>query len=162
MTGVVVSDTSPVRALNHLGLLDVLPALFGQVVVPPSVVDELANPRGRSVPVALETLPYVLVRQPRNADRVAVLRSKLDAGEAEAIVLAVELGADELLMDERIGRRHAEAMGLHTTGVLAVLLRAKRAGLIPAIAAPVDRLRAEFRFFMTDELRADLLGLAGE
>lgn len=58
----------------------------------------------------------------------------LDPGETEAIALAVEIGADLLLIDERKGRREAKLLGLRTTGLLGVLLEAKKAGLLSSCA----------------------------
>jgi predicted nucleic acid-binding protein len=85
---IVVSDTSPVRALNHLGLLDLLRDLYGQVVVPPAVEQELLRPRRRFVAVPLRHLAYVQVRAPADVARVAELEKRLERGEAEAIALA--------------------------------------------------------------------------
>jgi uncharacterized protein len=159
---VVVSDTSPIRALAHLALLDVLRQLFGEVIVPPAVVEELERPRSQATPVILSHLGFISCRTPGNLARVADFMQTLDPGESEALALAEELQADLILMDERLARRRAAALGLPTLGALGVLLRAKQERIIPAIAPLIDRLRAELRFFMTDDLRADLLRRAGE
>jgi predicted nucleic acid-binding protein len=117
---IVVSDTSPVRALDCLRQLDLLSRLFDSVLVPPAVRDELLRPRKRFRPVRLEDIPGAVLRTPSDTTRVAELLGRLQAGEAEAIALAAELGAD-LLIDEMAGRRIASEMGLRITGVVTFL-----------------------------------------
>lgn len=64
---------------------------------------------------------------------VRTLSKELDTGEAEAIALAVELKADRLLIDERLGRSAALRLGLKITGVLGILVAAKRNNLIQEV-----------------------------
>lgn len=159
---VVVSDTSPLRALAHLGRLDLLSALFGEVLVPPSDVAELEQPRPRFAPVAIRALSFVRVQAPSSRTMVDELRQVLGPGEAEAIALAVEVRADAILIDETAGRAVARQHGLFPVGVLGVLLRAKQRRLIHAVVPLVDRLQSELGFFISSALRADVLEQAGE
>src|SRR5689334_19536599 len=115
---VVVSDTSPVRALAHLNVLPVLPALFGRVLIPPIVQRELAYPPSGMVAVRVDDLPFVDIRGVAGRDRLERLLLHLDAGEAEALALAVEVGANLVLIDEAAGRAEAKALGLRYTGTL--------------------------------------------
>jgi uncharacterized protein len=131
---IVVSDTSPIRALDHLELLPLLTRMFGTVVVPRAVATELARPRRRFRAIRAEALPGATVVAARDREQVALLQRTLDEGEAEAIVLAIELRADLLLIDELDGRRIAVEQGLTTTGVLGVLVRAKTQRLVPELA----------------------------
>jgi len=144
-------------------LLDLLDTLYGEVLVPPAVVDELEHPRPASaVVVRVADHPFFRVQLPADAMRVAELRRTLDPGESEAIALAEELKADLLLIDDRRGRARASSLGFNTMGVVGVLLRAKRAGMISQVAPLLDRLRAELRFFISDVVRAEVLRRAGE
>lgn len=160
---VVVSDTSPIRALSYLGRLELLSSLFGEVIVPTAVAAELLRLKPAEPRLELAAVPAVRVVAPGNAARVYELSAqKLDAGESEAIALAEELGADLLLIDERRGDVIARAAGLSTVGVLGLLVRAKRTGSIERLAPLIDRLRSGLNFYVSGSLKAEVLRLAGE
>ena len=158
---VVVSDTSPIRALDWIGQLDVLAHLYGCVVIPRAVCDELlhAGKRYRAIDVA--TIPFVQVRDPTSRERLPP-DSRLDAGETEALNLAMALGADVVLIDELAGRKVAFELGLQPVGTIGILLRAKRDGLIPEIRALISELRSGLGFFLSDALVAEALRRANE
>jgi len=139
---VVVSDTTPLNYLILIGNIDVLPRLFGKVLIPPAVLRELSHPKTPAAVAAwTRTLPeWVEVQAPRTD-----LHLGLDAGENEAISLAVELGL-AILMDEHAGRSVAEQRGVLVLGTLAVLNTADAKGWLEFEAA-VSRLRTtNFRF----------------
>lgn len=81
--------------------------------------------------------------------------------EAEAIALAREHPGATLLMDERRGRRYAEALGIPIVGTAGLLVRAKQRGLIAEVRPLLDDLRA-VGFWLSDPLYALVLALAGE
>lgn len=159
---VVVSDTSPLRALAHLGHLDWLEHLFAHVFLPPAVAAELRDPPSTFQSIDVSVWPYLVVRTPTNAARVSELQSVLDAGEAEAIALAEELHADLVLVDELAGRRAAGQCGFAVLGSLGILVRAKREGLCELVGPLLDRLQSEINFFVSAALRQAILTEAGE
>ena len=159
---IVVSDTSPILNLRRIGRLELLILLYEEVLVPPAVFAELtAKTDGVSV-MNGHAISSLIIVTPRDQKRVQELRRSLDAGEAEAIVLAIERQADLLLVDERRGRRAAEAEGLRITGLLGVLADAKRAGLIDAVKPAVDDLIQRARFWIGPELYKTVLAELGE
>jgi hypothetical protein len=158
-----VSDTSPLSYLSRLNRLNLLPQLFETVALPPEVLREWE----RDVPSTAarrlaQNSGWLRVITPTNQAEVMTLEEHVDRGEAEAIVLAEELKADLLLIDDEDGRELAQGRGLAITGVLGVLLRAKRVGLIPAIRPEIERLLKETTFFCSETLFQNLLNLAGE
>ena len=141
---IVVADTSPLNYLILIEQVQVLEALYGQVIIPPAVQDELLSagtlPQVRnwmtSPPAWLE------VRSPLPAFRDSVT---LGAGESDAIILAEPLGADRIIMDETLGRGEALRRGLKIIGTLGVLRDAHRAGLVD-LGSAIERLkRTTFR-----------------
>ncbi len=158
---IIVSDTSPVRALDHLGLLEMLPKLFDEIVIPPAVLKEVESSRSTFRAVELAKYPWLKLRVPSDATRVKQLLQELDNGEAEAIVLALELRA-EVLIDEHDGREVARRLGLARVGALGILLRLKSRELIKDVLPLVDRLEDELKFFISAELRAEIKQLASE
>lgn len=160
---IVVSDTSPVLNLARIGRLKLLPLLYHQVLIPSAVYEELTASKRDLLPaVDLAMEPWLVVATPNNQRRVQELRENLDPGEAEAIVLAIERGADLLLVDERRGRRTATAAGLTVIGLLGVVIRAKRSGLIDQAKPVLDELIQTARFWIGPELYAEVLAELGE
>lgn len=157
---VIVSDTSPVTSLIQIGRLELLNAVFGQVVVPMAVYDELCKVPGQQT--IIDQQNWLFMDHAKDSQHVKTLENELDLGEAEAIVLALELQADYLLIDEFKGRNKAEEIGLKIIGTLGILLQAKQIGLIPSVKPLIDDLiqKAEFRVHAT--LYQQVLRIAGE
>jgi predicted nucleic acid-binding protein len=158
----VVSNSGPLIALASIGKLSLLRDLFGQVFIPQAVYEEVVV-RGRGEPGARETSEATWIKTLTAQDRLSVslLREELDAGESEAIVLAQELQADYVLIDEAIARRKTRLIGLDMTGTLGVLLMAKEAGLIAAVKPLLDALR-QTDFRMGSRVYHQILVKAGE
>jgi predicted nucleic acid-binding protein len=160
---IVVSDTSPVLNLARIGRLRLLPLLYGQVLIPSAVFEELTASK-QDLPPAIDLVsePWLIVASAKDGARVQKLRGHLDPGEAEAIVLALERRADLLLVDERRGRRIAMAAGLTVTGLLGLVVKAKQAGLIDQGKPVVDELIEVARFWIGPDLYAEVLAELGE
>lgn len=156
---IVVSNTSPLSALLAIGAADLLTQLFGEVVVPTAVHDEL----NRSHP---HLPPWLRVESVKNLDQVIQFARIVDRGEAEAIALAKELRADLLLMDERKGRRLAAREGIPVIGLLGVVLLARRKQLIPsARTLPrtlLQRLQDEAGMYLAEPIKEAALRTVGE
>jgi hypothetical protein len=151
----VVSDTSAVTSLLKIGRAGILADLFRKIVIPPAVREELLKYHA--------VLPQFLeVKATRDQSQVLHLLEQLDQGEAEAIVLSLELGADALLIDERRGRAIARKKGIVCLGLAGALLLAKRNGIIASLREILDELEVGARFYLAAELKRRLLLSAGE
>ena len=142
---IVVSDTTPLIGLASIQRFDLLQQLFGEVYIPQAVYDEAVlaghEQGGAKREVSMSTWIKVVGVQDRLA--VEVLLDEMDLGEAEAIVLARELSAEWVLMDERKGRRKLTQLGLHKIGTLGILLKAKQAGFVSEIRPDLEKLRQQ-------------------
>jgi predicted nucleic acid-binding protein len=127
-----------------VGLEDILPALFGRIVIPGAVVTELQHPHTPAVVRAWMAAPppWLDIHDVSTAPDLTLM--PLDPGEQEAIVLAQSLQADLLLIDEWKGRREAMQRSLPVTGVLGVLERAAQQGLLDLPSALTRLLTTNF------------------
>ena len=100
----------------------------------------------------IEAASWVHMQLVSNRELVRALRHELDAGEAEAIALAIETGAEFVLMDEHLGRETASYMGLRCVGLIGVLVEAKRTGMIDQIRPLLDLLRDLAGFRVSESL----------
>jgi len=160
---IVVSNTSPIINLAVIGQLDLLRQLYGKVVVPQAVHDEIViEGVGQAGAEEVEKLGWIKVEPVTNRPMVTSLASDLDIGEAEAIVLAVEVEAELLLIDERKGRMIASRLGVKHIGLLGVLVQAKHEGLISEVGPVMERLKVKAGFWISEELYDHILQVAGE
>jgi uncharacterized protein len=162
---IIISDTSALSNLAIVGYLSLLQQIYNKVIIPQGVAEELRNASDEENLIAgVLSLDWIEVVPAKNLELISVLRNNhnLDRGEAEAIALALELNADELLIDERLGRREATRLGLPITGVLGILLVAKRRGLIPAVQPVIDALVNQAGFRVSSQLYGAVLKAADE
>lgn len=118
----VVADSSPRIVLVNIGHVVVLPKLFGEVLIPPAVAQELASPSRPQVVRCFAATPptWLKVQRPSVIQPIP----DLHPGEIEALSLALELHADLILIDERKAYREAVARKLNAIGTVRVLERA--------------------------------------
>ncbi len=159
---IVVSDTSPIRALYHLNLLSLVGRLYGDLILPVAVDTELRTPLKHFPSIDLASSGEAAIRSASPASIARISKHRLDPGETEAIALAIEINADYLLMDERAGRRAADNLRIKYVGVFGVLIEAKRQGLLTHIAPLTARLRKELRFHIQPEFERTILATINE
>lgn len=160
-----VSNTSPIFNLACIDRPALLRMQFGTIWIPSAVDTELREIPDSAIRSRVDEARkggWLMVRPTTNADLVKLLTVDLHRGEAEAVALAVETKVDWLLIDEREGRELARRLGVHITGVLGILLRAKRMGQIAEIKPELLALRAQAHFFVARELEAEIPESAGE
>jgi predicted nucleic acid-binding protein len=160
---IVVSNTSPIINLAVIGQLNLLRELYDKVIIPQAVYDEIViEGAGQAGAEEIDELDWIEVKKVTNRPMITSLEADLDVGEAEAIVLAVELNADLLLIDERKGRILANHLGINYIGLLGILVRAKHEGLISTVGSVMDSLMTKAGFWISDDLYNHILRVAGE
>ncbi len=160
---IVVSDTSALSNLALVGHLWLLEAIYQTVIIPDVVASELAAASNPTISAILR-LPWIQTQSLTNSQLADQLQQErgLDAGEANAIALALELQADDLLIDERLGRQEAIQLGLSIIGILGVLLIAKQRSLISQVQPVIDALIDQAGFRVSPQLYQRVLALAQE
>lgn len=145
----VVSDSTCLIGLERVGELNILPALFDPVMIPPEVEREFGN-----------KFSWLQTEGLTNGLLVAALQMVVDTGEAEAIALASEKSC-LLISDDKQARSAAKRLGVTIIGTIGVLVRAKQRGVITELKPILDDLESN-SFFISRALREEALRLAGE
>ncbi len=138
---IIVSNSTPLIAFARIGELVLLQRIVGQVLIPEAVWQEITRANNRLGAAEIRTASWVEVRAVRtNPPELFLL---LDRGEAETIVLAEEIVADDLLLDERAARSVALARGLRIIRTAGLLVRAKRRGVISRVRPFLERMQEQ-------------------
>jgi predicted nucleic acid-binding protein len=156
-----ICDSSPIQYLHQIGFLHLLSEFYTRTIIPPAVVDELE--RGRAIGVDLpdvRALPWLTIQAPEGLDKVPTA-ADLGAGEKEVLALGMQVPGAIVILDERLGRLHAQSLKLTFTGTLGILLRAKVAGRIPQIGPLLEQL-GRLGFRLSSKTHAAVLTQAGE
>jgi uncharacterized protein len=157
---IVVSNTTPIISLALIQKLDLFQQLYTEVWIPPAVESEILAGGVRAGARELKSASYIQTKPLRDSSRADLL-SDLDRGEAEVIALALECKAGLVIIDERLGRLHAQRLNIPLTGVLGILLRAKQRGFLAEIKPLVFQLRhAGIR--LSDDVVERVLTISGE
>lgn len=161
-----ISDSSILIALSAIGRLTLLRELYGTVTIPSAVWREVVEQgQGRSGAIEIEAAHqggWIEIRNVVASPLLQLLKRDLDEGEAEAIALTIEQGAQVVLLDESEARRVADIYHLRKTGAIGVLMRAKQEGKIDSLQVELDKLRADAGFYIRDDLYHKVLAAVGE
>ena len=156
-----IANTSPLQYLFQLELLDFLPELYEEVLVPEGVIRELRNGAILGVPLPdIDSLSWLRTRKV-SSSRVLPLAAGLGIGEREVLALAMEVDSPLVILDDALARRFAQRLNIPLTGTLGLLLKAKQQGRIERVGPYLDRLKA-LRFRLDASTRAGVLELASE
>lgn len=160
---IVIADTSVLLNLAFLGLDHLLSGWFGEVHIPEAVALEFTRLTASPGRFGGFTLPACcLVTAVPSIPRQIASSPRLDAGEAEALALALSSPFSMLLLDEVAARSVAASLGIRVVGTLGLLVRAKNDGFIPQVAPLLRRLMVEGRFRVSPALVHATLKRAGE
>ena len=157
----IIVDTSPIQYLHQIGQLSLLARLSGSIIVPPKVVKELETGINLGIDLPnIRTLNWVNVRSPQSIAALPLVKD-LGPGETQVLALALELPGAVVIIDDNLARQVAESLNIKLMGTLRVLLDAKLAGMVPAVAPLLDQLQS-LRFRVDQKTRLAVLKMAGE
>jgi uncharacterized protein len=148
MSKVVVADSSCLIALSKIGKLNILHILFGEITIPQAVYDEVII-KGEGYPYAINAAEclWMKTQQVENQLAVQTLRTMLGRGESETIILATQIDADYLILDDKKARIHAQALSLPVIGTVAVVQKAVEKNIISDFPSILKELAtAGFRY----------------
>lgn len=158
----VVSNSSPLIHLAKIDKLALLREYFHVIIIPEIVYKEcILEGKDRPEAISIQSAEWIEVVQAQDKKLIKLLQSSLDDGESEAISLAVEVGADLILLDDSDAREKARLYNLNITGTIGILLRAKIDGKVSSFKDILAKLK-ETGFWIHEGLEARLLIEAGE
>jgi len=159
-----VSNSSVLISLSIIGQLDLLHKRFPDGILIPAAVwhEVVESAQGRSGAKSVAAAHWIKVMSIADTDLVTMLKTSLDTGEAEAIVLAREQNIAIVLLDEKDARKVAKKLGLSVLGVVGVLIWAKRAGIIDDLRSQLDALQQQGGFRLSRALYLEALAAVGE
>ncbi len=139
---IIVSNTTPLIGMASVGRFDLLRQLFRKIHIVEAVHEEIFVSVKKTDRIRYKVPEVSWIETVKVNDRVSVNRllENLDSGEAETIVLASEIRADWILMDEKKGRRKLMELGLNKIGTLGILLKAKQEGILSEIKPDIEKL----------------------
>ena len=151
----IVSNTTPIISLLKLNRLDIFQKLYNKIYIPIAVYKEIEAGKNKDFYEDLSKYEWINILEIRDKQAIKYFLD-LDAGEAEAIVLASEINADLIILDEKLGRFHAKHADLKVTGTMGVLIKAKTRGLIDKLKPLLDEL-TDKNVWISDKLKQDIL-----
>ena len=154
----VIANTTPLISLADIGCFELLQKLYGEIVIPHAVLEEL---KSEPVKTLVRNSNFIHVMRISDYRTKRIFSSRLHNGEVEVLLLAEEQDADLLLMDDNAAKKTAKFMGFKVTGTLGVLLKGKQEGYIREIKPLLDKLIAT-GFYVKPEIMQYVLEEANE
>lgn len=155
----VVSNTTPIISLASIGKLDVLKELFNEIIIAETVYNEITAKKSYGYEEV--ELEYITVKAIQGQMYQDLLLNQLDLGEAETILLAKEINADFVIIDENLGYKIAKNAGLNVVRTLSILHKAKQKGIINELKPLLDEMISKGRWY-SKAVYNDFLERVGE
>lgn len=161
-----ICDSSTLIHLAGIGRLDLLCSYHQNILIPPAVWTEVVS-LGRDRTGVQEVsdayhMGWIRVVAPQNQILINGFLGVVHAGEAEAIVLAIERQPIVIFLDDGDARRLAARYGLKKSGIIGILIRAKNDGIISSLQKELDRLTKEGHMWIHDGIYHEALRRVGE
>lgn len=150
---IVISDSGPLIALSKINHLDILRKFFGKIIIPQAVWTEVVEKeKGRPGSKEVQKTNWIEVKKVQNIIGIEALKHEIGTGESETLVLAKELNADIVLIDDKIAREIARSMGLNVAGTLSIIYEAVNNKIIDENFKDIIKLMRKNNIWISDEL----------
>lgn len=158
----VVSDSTVLIGLAKIEKTDLLRNIFHEIYIPEAVFKEVAEEGDRRAGAkTVREAAWIIKKQIIDYTQANFLMTVLEKGEAEVLVMAKEIQADLLLLDEEKARKSAVRAGFKVMGLVGILIVAKKMGLITDIGTYIEKLQRE-KFRLSEKIVNMALKQAGE
>ncbi len=154
----VIVNTTPLIALADIGQLDLLHQLYGKILIPDAVMNEIESEPAKTLVTNAQWIGKKSISYP---DRKSLFKARLHSGEVEVIILAEEEEADLIIMDDNTAKKTAKYLGYKVTGTLGILLKAKQEKKIEAEKPFLESL-TDNGFYVDEAIKKTILKIAGE
>jgi len=153
----VIVNSTPLISLIALDKLDILRDLYSEIIIPTAVYDEISVKDN----FTLLQHDWIKVKEITNEVAKGAFTTALHEGEVEVLILAKEISADLVIIDDGLARKHAKYLGIELTGTIGILLKAKENGFINEVKCYLDKL-VENNFYISNSIYDKILKLTNE
>ncbi len=137
----VIVNTTPLIALCHVGQLNLLKKMYGEIMIPHAVYRELSEKQESVCKKQVDaSLDWIHVEEIENQMAKSMFKTQLHDGEVEVMILAKERDADIVIIDDANAKKHAKYLKLPVTGTLGVLIKAKKQGYISELKPIIQEM----------------------
>jgi predicted nucleic acid-binding protein len=158
----VVVHTTPLIALSHIGQLDILKKMYGEILIPNAVYNELSAKPDSICKIEVEnSKDWVRIEEIKNQMAKSMYKTQLHEGEVEVMILAQEVNADLVIIDDANAKKYAKYLKLPVTGTLGVLIKAKQSGYVDKLK-PMLQMMIENGIYISQDLVKLCLKQVGE
>ncbi len=157
----VIVNSTPIIALSKAGKLDILKSMYGRIIIPQAVFDEVTAKDDSVRAMLLGNNDWIEVRSITNIAEKLAFRSRLHDGEVEVMILAREIEADLVVIDDYAARKTAEYIGLNLTGTVGVLIKARQNGYIDRVM-PIVQVMEQNGIYYSERLKEQIRKIVGE
>lgn len=161
MSRKVVVNSTPIIALGKCGKLDILKELFGEIIIPDAVYKEICAKHDVTFEALNDAKDWIHVQSISDVEDKKMYRARLHDGEVEVMILAQEINADLVLIDDYAARSTAKYLDLPLGGTLGALLVAKRKGIIDSVSATIQEMETH-NIYYSESLKELVERKAGE
>jgi len=156
----VIVNSTPLIILSKIGELEILKNLYCEIMIPRAVFEEVTRKNDLANEKILNSEWIKILEVQDKSDR-KIYQAKLHDGEVEVIMLAKEISADLLIIDDNAAKKTAKFLGFKVTGTIGILLKAKAEKIISEVRPILDKMLAE-KFYISDKIINLVLKTAGE